>query len=424
MANTEQLEYAGQVIIDECAITSLKGTYLDIKIQTVELKIYEDLFSPFMSGTITLYETLDLVNFFPLTGEEVLSVAYHTPTIDKDHYVNRKFYIYKMAELTNPGDGSSLYQLHFISFDAIMDLNTKISAPFAGRVSEIVRKILSDKTMLKTDRPTHIEDTSSITKFVANYWSPMKCVNYACQTATNENGVSNYLFFESTKGLNFMSLDSIYDQPNAHPFVQSNWSRDVSKGGVRNPEVDYMTLQDFYVPDGFDYIDRAMGGMHGNQLITVDPVTKRYTNTPYYLGQDFDKAKHLNPFGLVSDGVVAKPQQRYIYVPKHYGSFNGYTDVTNASVVQQRTCLLKLADAFKVSVEILGRSNYGVGQKVYLNIPSKDPRIKSQDSGDKMFSGFYIISAMAHTISKQAHTINMELVKDSFIADINKGSFK
>ena len=423
MSDLESLDFAGQISIDRVEITSLTGVHLDVKLQVASIEVYEDIFSPFITGVITLYETLDLLNFFPLAGEEILTLAFHSPTIDKLYYRNQKYYIYKISEMTNTGNSSTLYQLHFVSVEAIVDLNTKLSRAYGGRVSDIVKKILTEKYSLNTQKKIYIEDTSSVTKFVANYWSPMKCINYLTGTATNNSGVSNYVFFENSQGINFLSLDALYDLPVMHEFYQNNYIRDVNgAGSVRNPAKDYMKIQDLSVPEGFDYIDRSMGGMYSSQMISVDPVTKRYSNKLYNGNTNFDKIKHLNKYSLISNKALATAQQKIIYMPKHYGNFNGFTDVTNSSVIQQRTSLMKLADAFKVSIRVLGRTDYTVGQKVYLNIPSKDP--KDTDDLDKMMSGNYIIAAMAHNINKKSHDIDMELIKDTYIKDMNKGSFK
>ena len=38
---------------------------------------------------------------------------------------------------------------------------------------------------------------------------------------------------------------------------------------------------------------------------------------------------------------------------------------------------------------------------------------EDMDTTDKMFSGFYLISAINHYITRESHECNMELIKDS-----------
>lgn len=422
----EELRFAGQIIIDKVDIITTRGTAFDVVGQVVAIELFEDLFSPFMTGTLTILETLDLMNLFPLVGEETLHLSFHTPTIDQVNYRDQRYYIYKMTDMQNAGERSNTYVLHFISTDAIIDLNTKLSRTFEGRVGDIAKKLLLSNFALNTKKPVNIEDAQTVTKFTANYWSPMKCMNYIAATARNMNNSASYLFFENSHGLNFISLDSMYSMPAMHYFEQNNYIREISKTGttVKDAQKDYMKIQRLVMPDGFDYIDRSLGGMYGSQLITVDPITKKYSNKPYKGSSDFKKLKHLNEYPIISGSVVSGTQQAIIYMPKHYGNFNGYTDVTNASVIQQRTSLLKMSDAFKISITVLGRTDYTVGQKVKIHVPAKEPQRVKEDHTDKVMSGNYLISAMAHRIDREMHKIDMELIKESFTDDLNMGSTK
>ena len=40
---------------------------------------------------------------------------------------------------------------------------------------------------------------------------------------------------------------------------------------------------------------------------------------------------------------------------------------------------------------------------------------------DKLFSGFYIIAAINHAIDRDSHECHMQLIKDSYLIDLEKG---
>lgn len=424
----ESLSFAGQVILDGVQILTTNGVGFNVINQVQGFELFEDIFSPFITGTVTILESLDLLNLFPLVGEETIRLSFHTPTIDKIHHRNQSFYIYKMTDGQGSGDRSNIYVLHFISVESIVDMNTKLSRTYQGRVSDIARKLLKEPFALNTKKQINVEDCPSVTSFTANYWSPMKCINHIAGTAKNNNNSASYIFFENSQGLNFVTLDSLYAQSPMHMFQQNNYSRDIAKGtgsAMKDWAKDFQKIQDFHVPDGFDYIDRSRGGMYGSQMITVDPITKKYSSRLYGGNTDFTTLNHLNPNSLISKNAIARAQQKMIYMPKHYGNFNGYIDVTNASVIQQRTSLLKMSDACKVSISVLGRTDYTVGQKVYVEIPSKEPMwAEDKDHIDRVQSGNYLIGAIAHRVTRTSHMCDMELIKDSMLIDLNKGSPK
>ena len=84
---------------------------------------------------------------------------------------------------------------------------------------------------------------------------------------------------------------------------------------------------------------------------------------------------------------------------------------------------MKMAEANKIEITVPGRCDYTVGQKVSVTLNKIEPtssRDSDEDTIDKMFSGFYIISAINHYVTRERHECNIELIKDSLQLDINR----
>jgi len=79
MASSQQLRFAGDVSINKVKITTQKGFGQDITTQVLTVQFYEDLFSPFITGSIIVKESLDFINLFPFIGEEYLELDITTP---------------------------------------------------------------------------------------------------------------------------------------------------------------------------------------------------------------------------------------------------------------------------------------------------------------------------------------------------------
>ena len=175
MKNDEVIRFAGDVSIDRINIISANGFAQNITNQVVAIEIYEDMFSPFTSGVIAVKETLDFINLFPLIGEEFVEIKVHTPSFTKKNMIfNEQFVIYKLAHRTTTGDRNVVYELHFISREALVDLNKKISKPYEGKVSDIAQNILQDSAFgLETKKDLVLEETPNGIKYISNYWSPV-----------------------------------------------------------------------------------------------------------------------------------------------------------------------------------------------------------------------------------------------------------
>ena len=423
MKPSQVLRFAGDVSIDKVKIITAKGFYQDVGAQVINIQFYEDLFAPFITGSLILKDSLDLVNLFPFIGEEYLELEISTPTLDKNN-IKGKYYIYKMTNREMVGDKSVVYQLHFISVEAVVDLNKKTSRVFGDKISKLIEPFIKDKTFgLESDKKVIIEDTLNNTKYISNYWTPIENIMYLADTAINTNRSPSYVFFENRDGFYFISLEKLYTAGVFQDFVYDKYTRDDRAGGgsVRNPEKDFKRILEISIPTAFDYMDRIRSGMLSSRQVSYDVTKKTYSAKNYNMFQRFEQQKHLNKYPINSDRSIFKASSRIINYPKNFGNFNGFGDVTNAKSNQERISLLKLAEANKINITVPGRCDYTVGQKIKLDLKRIEPLSKKDgDTTDKMFSGNYIIAAINHYVDKQKHECYMEIIKESSMMDMNR----
>src|SRR5687768_9304530 len=168
----ESIYNAGNVIVEDVTITTATGFTQPVVNQVAGIQIFEDIFSPFITGTIIFYDSLDLTSLFPFTGEETVKIKLRTPSFEgKNMVINQRFYIYKLSDRETINESSVVYKLNFISMEAIYDLNKKISQGFEGRCSDLVSNLVTKSYGLQTDKKLNVEETPNGVKFVSNYWS-------------------------------------------------------------------------------------------------------------------------------------------------------------------------------------------------------------------------------------------------------------
>jgi hypothetical protein len=425
-ASPEGIRFAGDVNIDKIEIISNNGFSQEITNQVIALEIYEDMFSPFISGVLAVKDSLDFTNLFPFVGEEFVNIKIRTPSFnEKTKIIDDQFYIFKVNNRIKVGDRATAYEIHFFSREAMVDLNKKVSRAYEGKVSDIAKAIITDGTHGLESKKTYvIEDTPNGGKFISNFWSPVKNINYISENATNKNGAASYLFFENRKGFNFVSTEYLYKQEQLQDFVYDNYMRDFKQDGTstRNVEKEYKRIIDINIPLLYDYIDRSRLGLYASKMIAYDMTTKKYIAKNFDMLEQFNTTAHLNPYPLTSKKNIRRSQAVIINYAKYYNNFNNYTDVTNSKTVQKRMSLLAQADANKVEIVVPGRTDYTVGQKVYLKLNKFNP-IQATESNtdvlDKMFSGNYIIATCTHAIDREKHECHMQLIKDSYLMDLN-----
>jgi hypothetical protein len=448
-----ELTFPGQVEVTRMELHSPSTkTMTDIRYIYTGFNIYEDIFAPFISGAIVIQDALGLLNKLPIIGEELLELEVITPGLEDkpEHKIKGKFYIYKITDREKLTNKMVSYTLHFVSIEAIIDMNIKLSKGFNGKISDTVLEILKKYSFFANGgtEPTaeqisrfNIEETDE--KYghahVSNFWSPVKNINYLTEYAVSkplegkQEGSPTYIFFENRNGLNFISLESLFfyqrDKPK-RTFKDNDYSRDAYKSGDTvfsklDIEKAYDKVITLNILNSFDYVERSRAGAYSSMLITYDLTTRAYSEEEYLFEDEYDKETRLNKFPPISSKAVHTKENSYITLTKATALFNGEEngvanwDITNSKTIQRRTSMLKLLDSQRVEIEILGRTDYTVGQVIKMELYKVSDLELETNINDDLLSGNYLITAIRHIITTDKHTCIMELCKDSMVTDLN-----
>jgi len=423
--STESLNFAGEIVLRKIELLSSSEYKLDIRDQVLSIEVYEDIFSPFITMAITLRESLDFINALPIRGEEIITIELATPTFDKPNTViTGKFYVYKLADRELITDRNSVYTLYCVSYEALTDLNVKLSKAYKGNIAEIAASLLG-KDGLNTEKNVNIEPTQNTTMYISNFWSPIKNLNYAAAAAVNKNDNPTYLFFENREGFNFVSLDLLYDLPVYQKFIDNNYVRDTLPDGtsIRNIEKEYQQIIEIKVRSNFDILKNINAGTYASRIYSYDLLRKKYYVKDYVAYDQFSKINHLNDFSINSDWLPVKPVNFIYNDVRHFSVFNGFNDVSNTEIMQTRASAIQLLKSNMIEIKVNGRTDYTIGQKVYVELTKPAP-VNENDSAtmdnvtgtvDTSLSGNYLITAINNIINRENHTAILELCKDSSV---------
>lgn len=421
---TESIRFAGDVNIRRLEIVSSTKYKVDVTNQLAGIEIYEDMFSPFTTLAVTIRESQDFINALPLRGEEILNLEISTPTFKKeDMFFKGSYYIYKISDRILITDRNSAYTLYCISYEALLDLNIKQSKAYRGNIGDIAKELMGAEG-LDTKKKYNIEPTKNSTKYISNFWSPVKNLNFIATNAINVEGQSSYVFFENRYGFNFTSLDKLYQETIYQKFIKDNYTRDVEgTTSIRNVERDYQRILDFKVRVPFDAMKFTLSGAYASRLYAYDILKKKYIAKDYDALANFKNSSHLNKASMYTDMKPVSPVNFIFNEMKHYSSHTGFADTSNVSIKQERNSKLKLLRSCVIEINVFGRTDYTVGQKVYVEVPKptvlteKDQPNTDNSTGfiDTAYSGNYLVTAINHVISRDKHTCVLELCKESMM---------
>ena len=451
MIGNERLQRAGQVNIEQLKLVSSNNEVVDLTEFLVELNIYEDIFSSHLYGDVLLTDSRNLIDDLNIHGEEFINVKLRTPSFNDKDTIEKTFRVFKISNREIVRDSNTQnFVLHFVSSELFYDILLPLFVPFEGNITDVVGEIFtnyiatsrnfniadSEKEIKENERATDlviIEEAKNKVKFVSPGWSPFKCINWLASKAIPTQGVARtFLFFESNKNFYFGTVESLfknsYDNQNyiGTYYIAASNIREENGGADLNREM--FLAKDVSMTETTDYIKNYTNGYLANRLIFLDVLNKEYELVDYDHIENYENQYHSSGKGNKAIPVFKQDSFRnsatnISFYPKNPKLFDDFPD--NVSEVMKdiygnrKSSLLELTNT-KMNITVPGRTDVEVGRMLYFNYPALGPRDAS-DTGDsmqdKLYSGYYLITAIHHKVNKNEHTMTMEIVKDSLYVD-------
>lgn len=436
MSEVKKLQKAGDVVVDSILMKGLSNTVLNITPQLVAFEINENIFEHYITGLVTINDSEDLTNFFPIIGMETMEIEFHTPSLgDKDNRFRYKksFFVYKCSDRVKVNDRAGVYQLSIISIDALMDKMQRISKVYRGEGLEILQKIFKED--LASEAEVVGEKTQNQLVFISNYWHPSKCIDYICNNSVSEeSNSSSYLFFEDRNGYIFTTLNHIFAMPQSQEFNMNNYSVQPGSGSenstaIKDINADYQSILQLDINSEFNYFDRVKNGYYGGEIISYDLNTQQYIHKRD--GFNFEWQNHLNIGKPIPDNFPVSSNSFMMYRPYVTQPFtvnevqqvSGLDDTNIKYKVARQQHLAQLGTT-KLTIRVHGRADYTVGQVVLVTIEKDQQTLKQDDvKFDVLTSGRYIVAGLKHVVNHNEHICYLNLMKDSYIADMSKSVY-
>ena len=217
-----------------------------------ELNFYEDIYSPIVSGDITLTDTVGLIESFPIIGEEILDVSFSTagaslpptqgpppssPSVSEaPKQVINRFRVYKVDPPVQVTDNSRTIKLYFVTDNQFTNLLSKVRKIYPTKqnipntrvsdndkpytLADMARDIFYDffigkKKPLRqpvTRKPFLVEPTRYKSEIVIPNWNPFKAISFLASKAVAANQEAkgaNFVFYQTLQGFRFVSIETL-----------------------------------------------------------------------------------------------------------------------------------------------------------------------------------------------------------------------
>ena len=471
----------GDVMIDEITLRSYTGFTMSLKGLFQNFVIFEDLFSNYMSGSITLINSFNMVKNFPIIGAETLTIIYRTPMIGSKP-VKLTFRTYKISVLSETSqETTQMVRVEFVSHQAIKSMQKKVSKSFVNmKVSDMVKNIFNEylakdngenngymnaalrgggvgaavgtfafpivgttvgaavgaatglvKEFLDEDKipiATTFE-TYDTRSYVIPFWNPLFAINWLAHRARARinTRMCDYVLFENSGGHHFVPISWLKTRPPIATYT--NYPDGFrSDSSTRMMESELRNVLQVVIEDMTDKIKQQTLGMLASSMMTHDMTTKTWNTTQFRYDTSFNNdGAHLERHPLVPAEKVDytnSVESHIRFYPKSTYTMSGLVRVSDPEeMVLVRQSLLNQINSINLIVDCYGDTNIRVGDVIEY-IPISKESTKGQDNfEDDYLKGKYLVSTLKHVVTDRHHRMTMTLSRDSFaepIADYKK----
>ena len=401
MSNDRRYNSLNDVEVESVILSSDQGGSVDIMHKVKHISIFEDMYSPFMSGYLRVVDAHNLINHFPIVGQETVEIKFKTPGFNKD-FTTLSMDLHGIDGRTKSNDfKSEIFDLKLISKGFRQSKTRKISKAMTGRISDMISEIASEYL---SGSSTTILKTKGDYKFVIPNWEPLRTIEWLAERSLSDSSPhnANYMFFERQDGYFFMPMGEMtkVSPKYAYDIVPTAISPNAETSG--NVYKQFYNIQDLKIPKSFDRLEELCDSMYSSNLIVHDIVDKDYTVTANTYIKSFEDSSHCEkfPYLPIENRYSSNPSAISYVSTRHTGLHDDYPEGQDSEEwLLKRKSTLKSFDTNKIKMVVAGNSSLKVGDMVRVRIPSSEP-VKKNDAEwyDKNISGKYLITGVRHQI--------------------------
>lgn len=430
MSDSERLQSPGDFFIDGVLIVGSSGARINVTDQVRELNIYQNINTPFISGSIIIADSMGVAELLPFLGQERLLFSLKTPTRRAIDFNNYHAIIYNVQKRFTNSEKEQSFILNWTTLDNYRNVRTKISKSYDGTISDIVTKIL--KQQLGTNKPINIEKTKNLRQYVFPNITPFQAINLMKEEAVSKEESSPcFVFFENQDGYHFRSIDSLIGRMQELNIPhKKTYKYQPSKGNAtRDPEDGLSTIKSWSVTNNNNSFLNTRHGLYSSTLYYHDIFNKNIQKFVYSYSNDRMKRNFMNQEDKNFDTMIPSlkmdggkrldehPCKTFIHPTGSDKLHTKGTDNNAEEWLQESRSRNLEREFFDLKIETHGDTEIQCGDMINVVIPSNKPSegIPEPSTVDPILSGRYLVTELHHLVvpTDQRHHMAMTVSKDS-----------
>ena len=436
MSSAARASLSAPAQIKSYSIASNEGKTAQLIGGIIKLQYFESLLNDTVSSNILYVDTggavdgKTVLDGLPLVGGEKSRFIMED---NQGTELEVTLYANNITPLSDDTHGQ-LVSISSVSKEYLLNEKIRLYEKFKGKISEAVKKILTDGNYLGTQKDiSGIDDTfeeeynfmgNSKKPFYTINWISKKAVPAVSGEAAASGKTAGFFFWETSKGYHFKSIDTLLGQEPKKNIIYNDTPDDCGK---KVPEGYDVKALSFSKDNIQNTEDKERVGARDTRILTFDPFNGLYKISTPNSGDTEDsittggkKLATQNP-ELIRSGAN-KNFSRTTYALKDTGSLpSGTTEqqlekskdenLKVEKVLNQSIMRYNQFFSFKAEVVIPGDFSLHAGDAVYIDSPQQSDKLTEEVN--EQSGGLYIITELCHYLDLNGTYTKLLLVRDS-----------
>jgi len=425
---------AGEYVLDELLLGKLVDdripgqvlfhSILDLQDLFTTFSILQSIHNPFIRLDIALGESKQVFEHFGskgMQGEEFVRIKLKTPT-DEFDTIEGIFYVtgYSPVGKDRHDLGHALV-LRCVSKEKLINDISSVNRHFHGHLDEIATNIYKTDivkhdefiNMGWSERDFKADLVDGIQSFIIPGLSPFAAMHFLTLRAfsTDFTG-SMYAFFENNKGYNFVNLETtIKDSIESNEEDIPTYTHDSQHNDERYSKKYFRNIQTIFPLKMANTLTKIGNGSFSNRVRSIDHVKKRFFDTGFDMEEQYKK---FDTTGHVFN-MTSAFYNRFCDTPVDFTIIKDTADIENNTesfehIIGKRKAYMNLLTSFGYNIVVYGDTNLNVGTVINLDLIEGGT---SERKDTSIYTGYYFITDLVHTIDKGKFNTTLSIAKDS-----------
>jgi hypothetical protein len=285
-----------------------KGNTRDITGLCASFTYAEKITAPFVMASLLVSDSANLFNSVAFAGGETVQIR--TTDVSGDQNNEDTTYELRVWKVANRyvKDKKQHYTLGLISPEALANEGTRVTIPLKGKAEKIIEDDLI-KGSLNSDKDVFVDPSQFEINMLPNRRRPFDIANLLTTKAipaqqnwgqTSETtgngdtatvtGTAGYFFWESKRGYNFYSVDSLCSLEDEDREI---WGPYIEQQSNQDGANEQFNILDAKFTSEIDVMTNLRTGKYSTLVVFYNPSTGQYDEYVYKLKDSYSQMEHL-----------------------------------------------------------------------------------------------------------------------------------